>query len=503
MTRVVPKSTVLGVLCASIAIAGCGGGGGGDKAASPLDNALGYLPKDAPLVISIDTDLNGKQVKSIEKIVDKFPFAGQIKTSIRQSIESQSFNFEKDLKPLLGNEFVVGVTDPRSIVGGSSNQDFVGAIQAANKDKLDEAVKREKAKADGEKSGAKIYKDSGGDPFAIKDDVLIVAGSKKRLEEALAQREAGDRLTEATFDKGTAKLPKDALVRLYGDLQKLIASDPSTSDARKVKWVDSLRTFGLTASFKENEADVDFRLGTAGGLSDADLPIAAGAASPSLTDRAGEIGLGIRDPGQILKFGEDAGQAVDPSGFGDYLAGKRTVERRLGVSIDKDLLGGLKGDLSVTASVDGKFGARAEVKDPAAFKRTLAKLGKVIPSVARSVAGGPVGYAKPKKGQDFYALATPGGQSVVYGVVNGVFVIANDAKRAGQLTKESVKSVPGAQGSIVLNADAEKLVIQALASSGIQGGLGGALFAGPLGELTGSVKADPDGLTGNFKLGFD
>lgn len=497
------KITALGATCAALAIAGCGGGSS-DSGDSALDNALGYLPEDAPLVVSIQTDVEGDQIKAVEKLVKKLPFSGSIEDSLKEQLESQSFDFEDDLKPLLGNEFVVGATDVSALTGGDSDdQDFVGAIQTKSQDKLEEAVKREKAEEVGEKSGAKVYEDDDGDAFAVKDDVLIVAGSRQQLESALEQRDADDRLTEDTFDESTADLPKDALVRLSSDLQALIAGDPDSKDAAKVKWVGALRTLGLTASAKGDELNVDFRLTTDGeDLTDEDLPIASGDASPSVIDRAGEIGAGLRDPGQIVTFAEGALQATNPSQFGDYRTARRAIESRLDIDIDKDLLGQLKDDLSMSFAPDGKFGMRAELKDAEAFERTLAKLGKELPALLESAAGEPVRLTK--RG-DFNSLSTSDGKSVVYGVVDGVFVLANDPARARELGSADTQTVDGAKGSVVVSADAEELVSRAIQAQGggLGGALGGALVAGPLGELTGSMSASPDGLVGNLKLTFD
>ena len=99
---------------AAIAVAGCGGDS--DSGSGPLDNALGYLPDDAPLVITIDTDVEGSQFKAIQEIADKFPFSDQVKGQLQQRLESGDVSYEDDVKPLLGNEFVVGATDVNSII---------------------------------------------------------------------------------------------------------------------------------------------------------------------------------------------------------------------------------------------------------------------------------------------------------------------------------------------------------------------------------------------------
>ena len=490
---------------ATLAIAGCGGDGG-DSGAGPLDNALGYLPEDAPLVVSIDTEVDGSQFKAIGKILDRFPFSNQVESQLKQGLEGRGgFDYEDDLKPLLGNEFVVGATDPRSIVDrGEDNEDFIGAIQVKDKGKLEDAIEKEKAKESGEKSGAKLYEDDDGDAFAIEDDVLVVASSKRRLEAALDQRDADGRLTEEVFDKGTAGLPKEALVRVSGDLQKLIASDPDTADARKVKWVDALRTFGLTASFKDDRVDVGFKLGTDGGdLAEDDLPLASGDESPSVLDLPDEIGAGLRNPAHVFGFAESAVQAVDPEDYADYRTAKTSLERRLEVDIDEDLIAQLEGAMSITVSTAGDVGARIQLEDEPAFSRTLAKVEKELPAIL-STSGG--SSTKLTRRGDFRELASADGDRVFYGVVDGALVVSNDLTRARRVAREQPKPVAGAKGALVVNADAEKLFLEGLRSRGSGGfgqALGGGLIAGPLGELTGSASSSKGGITGDLRLSFD
>ncbi|MDQ4048936.1 MAG: DUF3352 domain-containing protein, partial [Actinomycetota bacterium] len=487
----------------ALALAGCGGGG--DDAASPLDDALGYLSEDAPFAVSIDTDIRGAQYDALGRIAGRFPFGEQLKQRLKDTVEEQGGRLE-DIEPLLGNEFVLGAARVDSLTGTTSDtDDFVGAIKTRSADKLEATVKREKAVEEGERNGAKVYRDNDGDPFAVKDDVLIVAGSRGQLESALAQREADDRLTEETFEEGTRGLPKDALLRVYGDLQRILAADPTTKDARRIKWVKALRTFGATASFKGDEANVDFRLNTeAADLTEEDLPFASGSDAPSVIDRAGEIAAAVKDPAQIVDFAERAAQATDPAGFGDFETLKRAVEKELDIDIERDVLKQLEGEVAVTFAVNGNYGVRAELKDPDEFDRTLAKVGKVLPKVAERVAGKPVRYARPAKGGDFYALATADGERIVYGVKDGVFVLASDSRRARQLAKKPTKSVPATKGAVVVNADAEQVARRILGQlQGQRPRLLGRLLTAPLDELTGSMSAARDGVTGNFKLTFD
>src|ERR671919_572193 len=92
----------------ALAVTGCGE----DEAKNPLDEALGYLPENAPFAVAIDTDVEGDQYEALGKIAEKFPFGDQVKQGLRRELEENgNVDFEKDVKPLLGNPFVVGAVD--------------------------------------------------------------------------------------------------------------------------------------------------------------------------------------------------------------------------------------------------------------------------------------------------------------------------------------------------------------------------------------------------------
>ena len=428
----------------TLLIAGCGGGGG--DSGSPLDSALAYLPKDAPFAVAIDTDLEGDQYQALQTLLKKFPFGGQVQDSLLQQLEQgTSVNFNDDVRPVLGNPFVVGGTDTASFTGDAGDTAFVAAIQAKDKDALENLIDKTKVTKTGEESGATLYKDED-TVFAVKDDTVILAGDPQQLTQALKRADGDDHLDEDAFNEGLDGLPDNALARVYTDLEALLKSDPSTADARKIKWVNALRTLGVTVVAKNDSIDVDFRMRTEGDLSDADLPIAPGDSAPDVIKQEGEVGLGIRDLAHIVKFAEAAGQAVDPAGFGDYAKAKKTIDTQLGVSLDDDLIGQLTGDVSSSISIDGKFGVRAELKDPQAFERTLAKVADVLPSFAEGAGFGTVGLSKPKGGQGFYALSQPDGDVVVFGVADDVLVVANDPARGGQARRRGDHRGFGCQG---------------------------------------------------------
>jgi hypothetical protein len=152
---------------------------------------------------------------------------------------------------------------------------------------------------------------------------------------------------------------------------------------------------------------------------------------------------------------------------------------------------------------------RAELKDPRAFERTLAKVADVLPSFAEGAGLGRVALTKPRTGDDFYELTGTEGGKVVFGVSNDRLIVASSRARASQLASEEPVAVEGARGSVVVSADAEQLVNELLEQFGGAlgipdlGALGTGLLTRPLGDLDGHVSASPDALTGRLTLAIE
>ncbi len=498
----------LSILMTVLVIAGCGGDSGGEGEDSPLGNALGYVPKDTPFVVSITTDVEGSQVKGLQAIGERFSFADQLVSSLEDSLSEGDLDYEKDLKPVLGNEFVVAATDVASFTGEGDSDDFVGAIEAKDEKALDALIEKSEGKKSGEKDGATIYEDDDGGASAVEDGTLIVAGDRKLLDEALARHGGDDSLSSDDFEDGVADLPEDNLFRGYFDVAGLLEATDGSEQALKVKYLAAAEKFGFSAAAEDDSLTIDFRMSTDGEeLSEEDLPLASGADSPDVLDGEGKIGVGLRDPAQVLAFFESAFEASDPDGFGDYNTGKETLEKQLDVDIEEDVLS-QAGDVAMRFSIDGKFALRAPVDDAVAFKRTLNKLGRGLPKLLESSLGGTVGYSPANKSNDFYALSLPSGSSLVYGVFDGAFVLSNDTGEAGKLSVSAETSpVEGAEGAVSTAADAEQLgnalVGQFGGSLGVTGSSAASLFTGPLGDLTGSMSAETDATSGKITLGFD
>ncbi|MEA2332572.1 MAG: hypothetical protein QOH58_2710 [Thermoleophilaceae bacterium] len=480
---------------AVLAVAACGG----DDGASGLGSALSYVPADTPFAVAIDTDLDGDQYKKLDAILSKFPGADTIKGLLEGQLVmgQEGVSFKEDIRPLLGNPAVISATDVSSFLSDSEEAGFVASLQVKDTDALDSLIEKTAPKDLGEVAGATVYQDED-TFFAVEGDVIVFGGSRELLEAALKRADGDEGLSEDDFEASLDGLPGEALARVYVDVQGLLGQSEGTEAARKIAWVDALRTLGLTVSAQDNSVDIDFSLRTEGELTDEDLPLAAGDEPAEVIQRPNEIGVGLRDPSQLVTFFESALQAVDPKSFGDYETGKRALAQRLDLDVERDLVAQLTGNLSFSASIDGQFGARAEVKDPDAFAKTLDKVVKGLPElgVAESV----------RRAGDLYELRTADGAGFVFGMAGGAFVVGTDAARAAAVAAAQPEPVEGASGSVVVRADAEGIARQLLEQIGPAFGIPDGvapLLARPLNELRGSVASSTDGMTGKFSLTLD
>ena len=489
------------VLClVPLVAAGCGSSSG-SSGKDPLDNALGYMPRSAPVVFTLDTNLNGGQWKSLSANVKKFPFSGQLESSLNDSLNSSGLDFNKDLKPQLGNQLVFSVPTVQTALGGSAQ--VVAAIQVKDKGKLSKMLSSENdIHKDGKVNGATLYKSSGDTTELAQDgDVLVIGSTRQQAVAAVQQRARDDRLTEGQFNSGLSGLPSDAIFRLYVNAQALLGGSPTSATARKVKWVGALRTVGMTASSQNDGIAIDFNAKTdSSQLSDSDLPIAPGDASPPVSSGSGVIGVGMRGLDQTERWAESVAQVVNPSGYASFLKSKRQLSSRLGLNIDKDIVAQLSGNSSWTIDGSGNYAFRAEPKDAAAFRQTLTKFARVAPQFA---AGAGLKGARLTRAGNLFKLTGQGGKTIYYGMVGKVFAASNSAARLAQIASDSPQPVPGAKGAVSINADVGKLVAQVIskaAGGGLGGAFGGSLVTAPLGALTGWASSSTGGITGHLML---
>ena len=493
-------SRAVSALFAVAAIALVAGCGEDDEASSALDEALGFLSQDAGFAFIASTNLD--DYDDFRDVVENFPVAGRAEDLLKQSIERGAVDFDDDIRPLLGNEVVIGTDDNTSFLDSEADTPFVMALETQDAGKLEDLAESSGERT-GESEGYDVYQSDDDTFFAIQDEVFVLSNDEPTLENALQQRGEDDRLTEDDIEAAFEDLPADAPVTAYANVRALLAAAPNTEEALKVEWVDHIETFGLSADAGDDSVALDWAVQTdPEGLTDDDLPLATGTDTPLLLERdqgSAEIVLGLRDPSQVIDFTLATLRVVDPAEFAEFESGKEAIGRRLDIDVDEDVLAQLTGDVSAVISIDGDFGVRAELEDPRTFEDTLAKVMDGLPQFADGVT-----VTKPKQGDRFYGVASEDGDSFAVGVAEDALVVANTAELASEVATRGLVEAEGQEGAFVVAADAEQLVNAALArfATGLEG-LGGALFTGPLGELLQSVSASTDGLIGRLELTID
>lgn len=490
------RGGLLGAALAAVAISGCGGG---DDADSPLDRALGYLPADAALTVSVSTDLESEAYANLDVALQRFGVPGGLQAALADALESEEVTFP-EVEPLLGNELVFAYSD---LAGGLISPDgseepaFTAAIELADGQEATDLLARVESleEADGE-GGETIYvpaapeaplefpeadvEPAPGPALAIEDDVLVIAQTQDAVQDALARSEAGEGLGEETFVERLGDLPDDALLRASADAQVLL--DAAGADvATGVPWIAAQESLGLTATVSEEEVSVEL-LASGGEVSEDQLPIAAGADGPSLY--ADQESLANLDQSQTIAFLLEAISVSVPSAAFDEVSGRIADE----AGADPAALAEAFGSGVRVQNAAGDTLSRSEVNDPEVVSEALRGLHDQVPRLAELQAGGepassilglasalapalplPDGYfpegskvAAVAGEPDLYRLVGPSQRfapppdEYVFGLIGDVFVTGpnlEQARRMAASEPDAEIDLPGAvAGSVPINA---------------------------------------------------
>ncbi len=205
-------STAAILVCAILA-AGCNGD---ESSGGALESSLAYVPPNTPFAVAIDTDVEGEQYQSLEDILGRFPSGDALGRMLQDQIEqgADGVSYEEDVRPLLGNPFVVSATDPASFIDDSEDDDFVAAIQVADSDALDGLIE--------------TLWNAGGPPGGWIEVDLGTTYDIARLRLVVAQTPSG-RAVHEIFGKPTSG----------GSYSELYELDAVTSDGQVVEIVPS------------------------------------------------------------------------------------------------------------------------------------------------------------------------------------------------------------------------------------------------------------------------
>src|SRR4051812_39651345 len=281
--------------------------------------ALAYAPRASPALIGVDTGS---------------PQASLVLGALVQRVSGGALT-ANDISPLLGNEAVVALLDPRT---GRSQLSMV----AKDPDALRALARR--LKQTGSYKTATLYSGPQGAAVAIKQDTLLAASDEPTIRRALdTQANAGAHPTPPEFDRRLAGLPTTADVRTIFDPKRIVVAQrlPGVLNTR---WGRSLTNGAAVLEEGGTGLRLPFALQTdASRINDQDLPFATGPQVPTMRGDAPLL-LAVRDIGQLIAFL----RKVDPERLGNLDSFQNDLPSFLRVNVN-GLLDGLTNDGTIAS----------------------------------------------------------------------------------------------------------------------------------------------------------
>ena len=437
--------------------------------------ALSYAPRNSPALVGVDT---GSAAASL--------VLGALVPRVSGGALTAN-----DVSPLLGNEAVVAVLDPRT-------QRAQLSMVAKDPDAL-RALTRHLAKA-GAYNGASLYRAARGAVLAVKGDAVVAASDEPTVRRAIDTAANGaNHLTPAQFDARLAGLPKTADVRAVFDPKRVVVAT-RLPGVLTTRWGRSLTNGAAVLQEGGPGLQLPFVLQTdAARINDADLPFGTGTTPPQMHGRAPLL-IGVKDFARFIAFLRKA----DPQRLGGLDSLQNGLPSFLRVNID-GLLGGLTGDGTVSSD-DGlaHFAARTDPPNPDDWRTPLNRL-STLSSVLQSLGIDNVKLSEEPGGGDAYRLEIDGKLTARVGIFGPTLVITDDATTDLRATANApaVAPPPGAAGGLTLRLQARegRRLLGSLFGIGANDD-GANVILDRFGDLTGWASAATDGVRGTLQLGL-
>lgn len=454
----------LAVITASAACGGSGGTGASvETSKAGTEGFAKYLAGNTPLFISMNPQLEGQQATNWSKITSAFKSIPGISKSLEESSPisaTTSVDFDKDIKPWVGNEVALAATSLAGLVSGAESKDtskatgdFLAGAQVKDQTKFDAFIA--KVKDEQTKAGAtftdETYKDVKITTVKSKDGQIsaygvvngyaVLAGKVESLKAFIDQGQPKDSLsTNANFKTAVGKLSSDRIGFGYMDYQAAIQSSASAlPDSQKKLLEKSQPLVAIAFSWQAtaNGLKVDY----VGSLDQAklDATTKALAGLPANPNKAAGLAPDssiVYIGGQNLKLIWDALKAADTGTTGgqSLTDGLTQIQTGLGVDLEKDVFGWMTGEFAL-AVLPGKSGGSAgsmlpvegalivEAKDKTLAQGNMKKITDTLASQGLTFAEQDVKGVKVQSAQGMESL----GLSVSYAFVGDFMVVASSS----------------------------------------------------------------------------
>lgn len=211
-----------GLVACVLAIAGCGGDA--TLAGSGAGRVAEFVPARTQIYFEISTDLESGQWKQAADLASRFPAYQDMLSQAKSSLSQGRIDFDRDLRPLLGDSAAVALPDVTS--SGEPVVLMVVDIADGKESEVRDLFQRDGSlSADRrEHGGVSIYRSSDVH-IAIFDEALVASPSADAVARSIDARRGGSDRSLAGSKKvrqALAGLPDEVLVQGYIDLAEIV-----------------------------------------------------------------------------------------------------------------------------------------------------------------------------------------------------------------------------------------------------------------------------------------
>ncbi len=294
----------LGLICVALAAAaiaaGCGGDGGGE-AVTPETGITEITPPDASLyadaVIKPEGDLKDSLDSFLSAVLDTDSPGSKITGLIDERFQhnGEDKTFADDVEPWLGDEggvFTIGFADDAPALTAVQSEDPEAGV---------ELLSSASANLSGEEYKGVSYEiDEDGNAFGAIGD-FVALGDRPAFKAAIDASDGESLANSDRFRDAVDELPSDALGRIYGDVNGLVARVAKDNGVPESTVQNVLSRLGIKGTFTAAAQAGDKRISL---------------------DVVGVPGLGTTEPSKVLgSLPSDAWLAVGVGDFGGRLKG--------------------------------------------------------------------------------------------------------------------------------------------------------------------------------------
>ncbi|MGH9282092.1 MAG: DUF3352 domain-containing protein, partial [Acidimicrobiales bacterium] len=314
----------------------------GDKT-DETTRAAGITPPDALGFVSLNLDPSIEQKRNLLSIARRFPGArdtvkGEFEEAKDELIkdllgEESGLDYEKDVKPWLGNEVALAILPPAADEGPS----FVAMVETGDEAQARETL--EKATASGDFGGAS----------AVVDDFVLISeqdgdeDDQAPLDRVAAQARKGEgSLADSdAFNEVVDELAGDRLVLLWADLKEALTVLQEEGDLPPFDFAEQFKDADTLAGDLHAESDaMVFQTVAKGGRESGSYDAELTRSLPESTLSA----LTLFNVGDDLQEGLTTFLGAEDGG--GFLA---EIEREIGVDFDADVFSWIGGELVFVA----------------------------------------------------------------------------------------------------------------------------------------------------------